>query len=612
MTVPVTAASIQSALAGVSTRLPLDSPLLPLCVSLALECDLTADGFANQWDAFKYSNHLKVLDGPSLTRFQQRLTEDREGAARRRVKLEESRKMDTVNGSGYVVNGGSKRIYTHRDLLDDEGLLSGLIGPLVPRVKREEAMDLSGDGDEEGEEGEDGWRRSEKEERNESDVFTTPAVPRHRSALPPSTASPSSFLSSTSSSSSPSSSLSPLVPLTPSTTSSSLLFTPIPSTPSTVSSAYQSRANPSSIAVTFNAALAPASAPSPSDEEDRSARPIDVEALLSVGELSDLEAGVPFRFMYAKEEDVKDGLGERLELMQGALIQGRAYQRLAEAVKKEAGGALKVEGRVKPEEEEKKEPAMVETSMVDGKEEKKESPLPIKVDPDFDLTDDFDDVGLSSTSARSQQSVIVAGRICIDANSDDSKLTLSSVSLEGSLALSGCHRINLRLGTLSSYSLFPGQIVLAKGVNAHGTAMVVEELLTSAPPPRLSLSTSEVSRYNSSLSPLVIAAAAGPFTTNEDLRYQPLSDLIQRVNELRVDVLILQGPFVDIQHPQVVDGSASVVDLFADFWPELFSSLNPHTRLVVQPSTREALHVPIFPQPPMDLPHPRHGTTTSS
>ena len=191
------------------------------------------------------------------------------------------------------------------------------------------------------------------------------------------------------------------------------------------------------------------------------------------------------------------------------------------------------------------------------------------MDPDFDLSD-WDDVGLSSTSARSQQSVIVAGRICIDANSDDTKLTLSSVSLEGSLPLSGCHRVNLRLGTLPSYSLFPGQMVLAKGVNAHGTAMVVEELLTSGPAPRLSLSPSEVSRYNSSITPLVIVAAAGPFTTTDDLHYHPLSDLIRRTNELRADVLILQGPFIDISHPLIANGSTSIQGITADFW------LRPH------------------------------------
>ena len=112
--------------------------------------------------------------------------------------------------------------------------------------------------------------------------------------------------------------------------------------------------------VTFNSTLASPSIPTPSEDEDRRTRPVDVEALLSVGELTDLEAATPFRFMFAKEEDVKDGLCERLELMQGAIMQGRAYQQMTERMKKEA--ALHADVKPKAEDDSKSPP----TAMTDA------------------------------------------------------------------------------------------------------------------------------------------------------------------------------------------------------------------------------------------------------
>ena len=605
MSAAVNVTAMQAALAGVNTRLPADSPLLPLCVSLALDNDLTPDSFANQWDAFKYSQHLKGLDSSSLARFTAQLRDDRALAVKRRVKKEDGRRVESASAGGaYVTNGGSKRIYTHRDILEDDELLSGILGPT--RVKREaddphiDHLDVDDDGA-----GDDSHHASSnREERKEADIFTTPAPSRHRSALLPTTAS-----------SATSASLLPFPSLTPSTPASSLLFTPSAATPSTAASTYQSRANPSTVTVTFNPTLAPPSIPSPPEVEERDARVVDVEVLLSPGELSDLETSQPFRFMFAKDEAVKDHLSDRLDLLQSALLQSRPFLRLTQRMKEEA--AVKDEPTpptpAKPQDE-SKDAAMTDVPSADGKEEKEEkapTPAPAKADPDVDLSD-WDEVGLSSTSARSQQSVVVAGRVCVDATSDDSKLTLSTVALEGSLSLSACHRINMRLGALASYSLFPGQVLLAKGVNAHGTAMVVEELLTSAPAPRLSLSPSDVSRFNTVASPLVIVCAAGPFTAQENLSFQPLADLKDRVNELRADVLILQGPFVDIQHPQVRDGRVSAHGLTEDFWAQLLPELNPHTRVIVQPSTREAVHVPVFPQPPLDFARGRNVTCVSN
>jgi len=54
--------------------------------------------------------------------------------------------------------------------------------------------------------------------------------------------------------------------------------------------------------------------------------------------------------------------------------------------------------------------------------------------------------------------------------------------------------------------------------------------------------------------PLLIMVAAGPFTTSENLEYEPFSDLLVLVQRDKPDVVIFTGPFVDMRHPLVKDG----------------------------------------------------------
>ena len=97
--------------------------------------------------------------------------------------------------------------------------------------------------------------------------------------------------------------------------------------------------------------------------------------------------------------------------------------------------------------------------------------------------------------------------------------------------------------------------------------------------------------------------ACGPFTHKNNLLYEPLRDLFERVAQDKPQVLILMGPFVDANHEQVQDGILSYKDPntkeieFIDF-QELFKLLfefihrqmekaQTKTRLVVIPSARE-------------------------
>jgi len=50
---------------------------------------------------------------------------------------------------------------------------------------------------------------------------------------------------------------------------------------------------------------------------------------------------------------------------------------------------------------------------------------------------------------------------------------------------------------------------------------------------------------------------AGPFTSQNDLLYQPLRDLLEIVKRDRPHVLILMGPFLDTKSKDLVDGDIS-------------------------------------------------------
>jgi DNA polymerase alpha subunit B len=178
----------------------------------------------------------------------------------------------------------------------------------------------------------------------------------------------------------------------------------------------------------------------------------------------------------------------------------------------------------------------------------------------------------SSVGVPAQESVVVAGRVC---SGDDMRLAPTSILLEGDRATSQGQRLKLKLGLLSGYSFFPGQVVAAKGLNNHGTGMVVEEVLPLPVLPRNALALDDVRAVNKSLglTPLSIMVsnnaaappnaaaqvASGPFTPSDSLSFAPLSDLLERVDPLpsaarcsrslqvqlaKPDVLILLGPFL--------------------------------------------------------------------
>lgn len=101
--------------------------------------------------------------------------------------------------------------------------------------------------------------------------------------------------------------------------------------------------------------------------------------------------------------------------------------------------------------------------------------------------------------------------------------------------------------------------------------------------------------------------AAGPFTTTDNLAFQPLAELLVYAKKKQVNNILLMGPFVDSEHPQIKSGT---VDRFYEeiFQEEVCARLRdyceemgPSAHVVLVPSTRDAHHDYLFPQPPFNV-----------
>ena len=168
---------------------------------------------------------------------------------------------------------------------------------------------------------------------------------------------------------------------------------------------------------------------------------------------------------------------------------------------------------------------------------------------------------------QSQQTNV--GRICNEAH--DGKLNSTSLLLEGTRFGSNGARIELDVDNLAGYSLFQGQIVSVSGYNHSGRKMVVEKLMEGMEEGNFVKTPKEELKkmqYGSEQGcqngeGIKVFAVAGPYTTNQNLDYQPLADLLGMVEEEKPDVVLLMGPFVDMRQDLIKDGEDLIVE-FAD------------------------------------------------
>ncbi len=115
--------------------------------------------------------------------------------------------------------------------------------------------------------------------------------------------------------------------------------------------------------------------------------------------------------------------------------------------------------------------------------------------------------------------------------------------------------------------------------------------------------------------PLNIMIGAGPYTADDNLDFEPLHALCSQAADSYADVLILTGPFLDIDHPLIASGdcdlpeqamaepdTATMNTVFKYLISPAFISLvaaNPHITILLIPSVKDAIskHVS-WPQEP--------------
>lgn len=137
-----------------------------------------------------------------------------------------------------------------------------------------------------------------------------------------------------------------------------------------------------------------------------------------------------------------------------------------------------------------------------------------------------------------------------------------------SLLLAGADEMKIRTAILNvrridTCSLFPGEVVMVQGTNPRGHTVYVDDIFTE-----IELKPSEPPRVHEKLEFVIVA---GPYTSQNDLSYEPLNDIIVYCKQHKPDVLIMLGPFLDADHKCVQDGSMKKT--FEDFFHDLLAGM---------------------------------------
>ncbi|KAI4699999.1 hypothetical protein J4E81_004033 [Alternaria sp. BMP 2799] len=228
-------------------------------------------------------------------------------------------------------------------------------------------------------------------------------------------------------------------------------------------------------------------------------------------------------------------------------------------------------------------------------------------------TTGLDESAFGNPNYPSPSEIIAVGRIASDTS--EGKLNTSSLVLEGSRRHGSGRRVPLNVEGLSSYDFFPGQIVALRGTNASGDSFVVSEVLSlpllNPPATRPEELDAINARYldtpdsdPENVRPLTIMIASGPYTTDQNLDFAPLHTFLDNAAEAYADSIILVGPFLDAEHPQIRSGDfdappnvspdqATMTDLFRHHVSSAIQSFNkrvPTCNVLLVPSLRDAHH----------------------
>ncbi|KAG6525019.1 hypothetical protein ZIOFF_014971 [Zingiber officinale] len=212
----------------------------------------------------------------------------------------------------------------------------------------------------------------------------------------------------------------------------------------------------------------------------------------------------------------------------------------------------------------------------------------------------------------SQKNILAVGMVCCDG---EGHINEKSILLQGSIKHSGGQCVRLDLQKLPYFSFFPGQVIGVDGHNPSGHCLIASKVFDFVPnppdvdcPPAKKLAIDLDHQTSSSESRVLsLLIAAGPFTTTDNLLFEPLTELLAYASRRQPQLVILMGPFIDSDHPEIKKGT---VDREFDeiFRVEIIQKLEDYAKymgsaahVILLPSIRDAHHDFVFPQPAFDI-----------
>ncbi|KAI5958078.1 irc3 [Candida theae] len=201
----------------------------------------------------------------------------------------------------------------------------------------------------------------------------------------------------------------------------------------------------------------------------------------------------------------------------------------------------------------------------------------------------------------SQFDILCCGRIVPDSPTyDNEALNSNSLFLETSRISGIGQRVPLELSKLPGYSFFPGQVVVLKGRNPTGKHFVVDEVMALPQLGTPVTSRSELQEFNvlQDGHGVKVLVASGPFSNSNRLQYSKLESLVDKINnEILPNVVILNGPFLDLTNKEVEEGRfnfpkdqnpKNLDDVFRLLITPILKKIDSKIQVVLFPSLRDS------------------------
>lgn len=216
----------------------------------------------------------------------------------------------------------------------------------------------------------------------------------------------------------------------------------------------------------------------------------------------------------------------------------------------------------------------------------KNTPKLLDADKNGEEVNDNDGLNLQHCDVAYKSKIKCLGGIYIEEATTNNAQTVYLIGMDETKF----RKVRLDLSKLKSYSFFSGQVALVEGMNLVGNTLTVENVCTStilqnSPAPKLA-------------EPISMIICSGPFTSKEDLSYQPLTALISYCIENEPDVIIFTGPFLSVDHPGRKTMAVRYDEHFEKMLTEFANSISPNTQILIIASHKDVNSTFVYPTHP--------------